>query len=173
MRAGLTGPFAFSVSLMSHIQHPEDSMNFTVRPIVETDFVAWSRLWRGYLEFYQTSVSEDVFKASFARMISAEHPSQNGFVAAEGDVLVGLVHYIYHPHNWRLENVCYLQDLFVDRDRRTKGVGRALIEAVYDAADANNTPNVYWLTQDFNTEARKLYDRVAVVTPFIKYNRSM
>jgi len=46
-----------------------------------------------------------------------------------------------------------------------------LIEAVYQAADSNGTPTVYWLTQDFNTAARTLYDRIATVTPFIKYNR--
>jgi GNAT superfamily N-acetyltransferase len=56
---------------------------------------------------------------------------------------------------------------------RGQGVGRALIEAVYAAADANGTPAVYWLTQDFNTEARALYDRIAQVTPFIRYNRKL
>mgnify|MGYP002622223755 FL=1 len=54
---------------------------------------------------------------------------------------------------------------------RGRGVGRALIQAVYDAADAAGAPSVYWLTQDFNAEARKLYDRIGVVTPFIKYAR--
>ena len=64
-----------------------------------------------------------------------------------------------------------MQDLYVDPDARGSGVGRALIETVYAAADANGTPSVYWLTQDFNEQARRLYDRVASVTPFIKYVR--
>ena len=51
-------------------------------------------------------------------------------------------------------------------------MGRALIEAVYQAADAAGAPGVYWLTQDFNTDARRLYDRIGVLTPFIKYSRS-
>jgi len=46
-------------------------------------------------------------------------------------------------------------------------VGRALIEAVYAEADAAGCPAVYWLTQDLNAPARRLYDRVAHVTPFI------
>ncbi len=70
-----------------------------------------------------------------------------------------------------MENTCYLQDLYADPDVRGRGVGRALIEAVYDAADAAGVPTVYWLTQDFNTTARRLYDRIGVKTPFIKYNR--
>ena len=70
-----------------------------------------------------------------------------------------------------MENVCYLQDLYTDPSVRGTGAGRALIEGVYAAAEAAGAPTVYWLTQDFNATARRLYDRVATLTPFIKYNR--
>ena len=56
-------------------------------------------------------------------------------------------------------------------DARGTGAGRALIEAVYAEADAAGTPNVYWLTQEFNVIARRLYDRVGRATPFVKYVR--
>lgn len=42
---------------------------------------------------------------------------------------------------------------------------------VYAAADANNTPVVYCMTQGSNTTARRLYDRIGVQAPFIKYQR--
>lgn len=86
---------------------------------------------------------------------------------------MGLVHFLFHRHNWKIENVCYLQDLYTDPSVRGQGAGRALIEAVYAAADANGTPAVYWLTQDFNAEGRRLYDRIGQVTPFIRYNRKL
>ena len=85
--------------------------------------------------------------------------------------LIGLVHYIYHPHNWKIEDVCYIQDLFVSPNIRGTGVGRALIEAVYSASDEKKIATVYWLTQDFNKQARRLYDNIGSLTPFIKYNR--
>ncbi len=84
---------------------------------------------------------------------------------------MGLVHFIFHRHNWKIEDVCYLQDLYADPAMRGSGVGRALIEAVYAAADSHGAPAVYWMTQDFNTTARKLYDRIGQLTPFIKYQR--
>ena len=105
-------------------------------------------------------------------MISSKHNFQNAFVAEQNNDLVGLVHYIYHPHNWKVEDVCYLQDLFVLHFARGTGVGRALIESVYLAADKNKTSTVYWLTQDYNEQARKLYDNIGSVTSFIKYNRN-
>ncbi len=85
---------------------------------------------------------------------------------------VGLVHYIFLMHGWKIEDVTYLQDLYTAPNARGKGVGRALIEAVYAAADAESAPTVYWMTQDFNTPARKLYDKGAAITPFIKYSRA-
>ena len=87
--------------------------------------------------------------------------------------MLGLTHYLFHRHAWKVENVCYLQDLYVDPATRGAGLGRSLIEAVYAHADAAGAPAVYWLTQDFNTQARQLYDRVAKVTPFIRYIRPL
>lgn len=143
----------------------------TIRPITAEDRPQWAALWTAYLEFYESSVSEAVYDATFARLCAEDHPDQNALVAVQEGRLVGLVHYIYHPHNWRLEKVCYLQDLYADPSVRGTGVGRKLIEAVYAQADTDGCPSVYWLTQDFNAEARKLYDRVGVLTPFIKYAR--
>ncbi len=146
-------------------------MSINIRPLTHSDKADWRRLWTAYLEFYEASVEEEIYTTTFERLLSEDHPAQNAFLAVENDKPVGLVHFIYHPHNWRLEDVCYLQDLYADPDQRGKGVGRKLIEAVYTAADARGCPSVYWLTQDFNAQARKLYDRIGTLTPFIKYSR--
>lgn len=146
-------------------------MNITIRPIQPDDKAQWRSLWAAYLDFYDSSVPEAVYDTTFARLLDPARPAQNGLLAFSDRRAVGLVHYIYHPHNWRIEDVCYLQDLYTDASVRGQGVGRALIEAVYAAADANGTPNVYWMTQEFNTQARQLYDRIGSVTPFIKYQR--
>lgn len=146
-------------------------MSIEIRPIEPADKSAWRALWTAYLEFYESTVSEAVYEATFARLCDADHPNQNGLLAVLDGTPVGLVHYIYHAHNWRLDEVCYLQDLYADPSVRGQGVGRKLIEAVYAAADTDGRPSVYWLTQDFNVEARKLYDRIATLTPFIKYAR--
>jgi metal-dependent HD superfamily phosphatase/phosphodiesterase len=47
----------------------------------------------------------------------------------------------------------------------------ALIEAVYDAAKKADAVEVYWNTQEFNSVARVLYDRVGERTPLIKYRK--
>lgn len=143
----------------------------TIRKLETNDYAQWHDLWTQYLAFYETSLADSVFETTFSRLIDPQNLSQNAHIAQSGDQLIGLVHFIYHAHNWRAENVCYLQDLFTEPKSRGVGIGRKLIQSVYDAADANGTPSVYWLTQDFNHTARQLYDNIATLTPFIKYQR--
>ncbi|MEH6718342.1 MAG: GNAT family N-acetyltransferase [Aurantimonas endophytica] len=142
-----------------------------IRPLAATDEAEWRRLWTAYLEFYEASVPEAVYATSFARMLSGKADEFRGLIAEVDGRPVGLAHYLFHRHGWRVENVCYLQDLYADPDVRGSGVGRALIEAVYAAADEEGCPSVYWMTQDFNRTARQLYDRIGEQTPFVKYQR--
>ena len=147
-----------------------DNTNPAVRSLTRADEPHWRRLWSAYLAFYGTEVREEVYLTTFARLLSDDEP-QFGLIAQTGGQPVGLVHYLFHRHNWKIEDVCYLQDLYADPDHRGHGVGRALIEAVYAAANARGAPGVYWMTQTFNATARKLYDRIGEATPFIKYQR--
>ena len=142
-----------------------------IRPLAREDHAEWRRIWTLYLEFYETSVSEEVYETTWERLHTDDPNEFKCFVAELDGRLIGLTHYLFHRHAWKVERVCYLQDLFVDGDVRGTGAGRALIEAVYKAADEEGAPAVYWLTQDFNETARKLYDRIAKLTPFIRYNR--
>jgi len=142
-----------------------------IRPLTADDEAEWRRLWTGYLTYYETSVAEAVYVSTFARLLGDDPQDFHGLIATVDGQAAGIVHFLYHRHCWRIENVCYLQDLFVGPEARGTGLGRRLIEAVYAAADANGTPAVYWLTQDFNATARQLYDRIGTKTPFIRYNR--
>ena len=146
-------------------------MSVTIRSLKAKDRAKWSSMWTEYLKFYDSEVTIDIREMTFTRLIDPKQKVQNCLVAELNGNLVGLVHFIYHAHNWKIEDVCYLQDLFVDTKARRRGVGGALIKKVYAMADLNGTPSVYWMTQDFNANARVLYDRIGNLTPFIKYSR--
>ena len=150
---------------------PTNAGNFTIRPLRESDNAQWRTLLTGYLDYYETSVADEVYQSTFARLIADDPLDFNGLVADQNGTLIGLTHYLFHRHCWKIENTCYLQDLYSSPEVRGQGIGRALIEAVYKVADENNAPAVYWLTQDFNAAGRRLYDKVGTLTPFIKYVR--
>ncbi len=141
-----------------------------VRPLEKDDYKQWRKLWTGYLEFYESSVPEEVYETTFARMFLDDVYEPRCLLSCDENIPVGLVHFFQHRHCWRVENVFYLQDLFVDPTVRGGGYGRALIEAVYAEADRLGCPTVYWTTATDNPAA-KLYDQVAKRTKFIKYQR--
>lgn len=153
--------------------------SFLIRPLQMSDKPEWARLWQDYLAFYDTELPEAVYDHTFERLLALGESEPSGFVAevmdatgSETPVLAGLVHYLYHAHCWKLGPVCYLQDLFVDPCHRGRGVGRQLIERTCHQAGEDGVTDIYWMTQEFNEPARRLYDRVGALTPFIKYVRS-
>jgi GNAT superfamily N-acetyltransferase len=141
-----------------------------VRPLQQADHAEWRRLWTAYLTFYETSLPEEVYVSTWKRLFTEGEFEPKGFVALVEGKPVGLVHYLYHRSCWSLVDNCYLQDLFADPDMRGKGVGAALIQAVRDEAGKVGVKNVYWMTHETNSTARKLYDRVARRTGFIEYD---
>lgn len=145
--------------------------DLSLRPISQADEPVWRQLWTEYLVFYETDLPSEVYATSFTRFVDPDVVDCNGMIAWSGADALGLVHYIYHRHGWHVAPVCYLQDLYTAPQARGRGIGRALIEAVYAQADRDGAASVYWLTQEFNHTARKLYDQVAEVTSFIKYVR--
>ena len=146
-------------------------MSVAVRSLRQSDRADWGRLWTGYLAFYRTERPQEHFDAYFQRLLRHDPADMQGLIAEADGRAAGLAHYVFHPHGWQAEPTCYLQDLYTDPEARGTGIGRALIEAVYAAADAHGAQGVYWTTARDNHAARRLYDRVAALTPFVKYAR--
>lgn len=143
----------------------------TIRPLEPGDRKAWDSLWQGYLTFYETDLPSQVTDTTWKRHLDPDEDMHALCAINSAGEMIGFVHFLYHRVTWSIENRCYLEDLFVSEQARGAGAGRALIEAVYKAADARDASQVYWLTQDTNHAARKLYDALANKTPFIKYQR--
>jgi GNAT superfamily N-acetyltransferase len=147
-----------------------------VRPVEETDLPAWKSLWDGYNAFYgrvgETALPEEVTRTTWQRFFVPNEP-MFALVAVGGGTLLGLVHYLFHRSTSRIALTCYLQDLFTLPAARGKGVGRALIEAVYTRAREQGLQRVYWQTHESNATARHLYDQVAKNEGFIVYSRTL
>jgi GNAT superfamily N-acetyltransferase len=146
-------------------------MTVTIRPLAATDRAAWDPLWQGYLSFYKTELAPEITDVTWSRLLDSAEDMHCLVAENGGGDMIGIVHYLYHRVTWAVADRCYLEDLYVAEAARGTGAGRALIEAVYAAADVRGADQVYWLTQDFNEEGRRLYDRVGRLTPFIKYQR--
>ena len=146
-------------------------MTVTIRPLTPDDRAAWEPLWQGYLDFYNTDLAPEVTDVTWDRLLDAAEDMHCLVAENDSGNMIGIVHYLYHRVTWSVSDRCYLEDLFVAETARGTGAGRALIEAVYAAADDRGADQVYWLTQESNEQGRRLYDRVERLTSFIKYQR--
>lgn len=147
-------------------------MSVRVRRLEARDQPVWLALFKAYIAFYRASVAEDVIDTLWQRLMQGGEGVHIALVAVDAeDRPVGLAHVLFHRSTWTSTWYCYLEDLFVDPERRQSGAGRALIEAVYHEADARGCTRTYWQTEETNATARALYDRVAIKTPFVQYRR--
>jgi len=141
-----------------------------VGPLGDADRAAWGRLAEGYKRFYNTPTSAADYDEAWRRLRSGD--GVFAFGARLDGQLVGIVHYLFHTGTWT-PRVCYLQDLYTDEAYRSRGVARALIERVAQAAREGGASRLYWLTQEGNATARALYDRIARYQGFIRYDYAL
>jgi GNAT superfamily N-acetyltransferase len=139
-----------------------------VRAIERRDRQQWEPLWAGYNIFYERTIPAAITDTTWGRFFDADEPVW-ALVAEENGKLIGLVHYLFHRNTVMINPTCYLQDLFTATEARGKGVGRALIEAVYAKAKEAGAPRVYWQTHETNKTAQILYDKVSKKSGFIVY----
>ena len=146
-------------------------MSIVIRPLEEADRREWEKLFRPYIRFYEAQVPDSVIALTWQRLLRQEDGFLGLVAAGEGGGLIGLAHALFHRSTWSPTWYCYLEDLFVAVDARHRGAGRALIEAVYAEADKRGATRTYWATKADNTQARRLYDGLATLSPFVQYRR--
>jgi GNAT superfamily N-acetyltransferase len=150
--------------------------SLVVRPVQPDEFDAWAQLWDAYNAFYgrhgPTALPAHITRTTWQRFFDAYEPVYC-LVGARDGILVGLTHYLLHRSTIQIAPTCYLQDLYTSAAVRGQGIGRALIEAVYERARAADCGRVYWHTHETNLEARRLYDNVAERSGFIVYRKAL
>jgi GNAT superfamily N-acetyltransferase len=142
-----------------------------VRPVEPDDRARWEPLWRGYNAFYgRPEFSHEITEVTWSRFFDANE-RMHALVAERDAQILGLVHFLFHRSTTSIELTCYLQDLFTAEAARGQGVGRALIEAVYEEATKAGSTRVYWQTHETNLTAMRLYDLVAERSGFIVFRK--
>jgi GNAT superfamily N-acetyltransferase len=148
----------------------------TIRFVAADDFSQWVILWEGYNRFYgrfdATALPAKITESTWSRFLDAHEPMYALVAEAHGE-LVGLAHFLFHRSTIMVNHTCYLQDLFTSETCRGKGVGGALIRAVGEQAKKAGSDRVYWQTHESNSNAMKLYDKVAQRSGFLVYRKDV
>ncbi len=140
----------------------------TIRAALPSDEAAWRRLWRGYCDFNEVKVPDEVTHRTWKRILDPDAQVMCIVAEAEGEV-VGFANCVVHENTWETQAICYLEDLFVAPAARRGGVARALLEWLRNAMRAEGWARLYWVTKAGNTQARKLYDQFTSPDDFVRY----
>ena len=144
-------------------------MSIEVRPVRDGDFFAWLDLYAKYAEFYETELTDQKALVLWSWLTDPDH-EENGYVAVDGDRIVGLANVREFARPLEGDRGLFLDDLFVDPERRGRGVGEALLERLRGLAAERGWGVVTWITAADNVVARRLYDRVAEAQPWVTYD---
>ena len=70
------------------MEYPE---TFRIRPLTATDEAAWRTLWTGYLEYYESTLPEEIYQSTFQRLLSGDDKEFRCLIAELDGVPVGPV----------------------------------------------------------------------------------
>ncbi len=147
-------------------------MTTTVRHLQVEDKSCWQDLYRSYLRFYESEPVEASTELLWDRLTRLE-PDIQGLVAEVDGEVVGIAHLHYQLSTWSDTSHCYLEDLYVAESARGKGVATALIKQVEDLAIQKKCSELFWITKESNSTARKLYEKVASQSEFVRYEKKL
>ena len=146
-----------------------------VRPVRADEFGPWTRLFRGYADFYHWPTGDEHQRQIWGwihdeRRIEALVAVPVDDAGNETGEPQGLAHMREWVRPLRGVICGYLDDLFVDPGHRGQGVVDALFEAIDQLAVERSWPMVRWTTADDNYRARAVYDERATRTTWITYD---
>jgi GNAT superfamily N-acetyltransferase len=148
-----------------------DAVAWVVDDLRAADHEAWSRLHRGYLDFYESTHPDEVSAVVWDWVTDPDHELECLVVrAAAGSEPVGIAHIRPFIRPLHGSVSCFLDDLFVAPEHRGTGAVDALLAGVRDRARDRGWTTVRWITRASNSRARSTYDRLAVQTDLVTYD---
>lgn len=128
----------------------------------------WRALWGQYLAFYGDDLPAAVTSRTWARIMDSGS-RLNGRFAFLDTKMVGFALHHHHVSTWTEGDDCYLEDLYLTKEARGHGIGRALLDDLRNMAKAKGYKRLYWHTDEGNLTARRLYDTYTKADGHVRY----
>jgi len=136
----------------------------TVHPFVDADLSALAELFAEMDRFY--GATDVAPAAAYERQLRAllirEPPVAQVLVAYNHTALVGFASYSFLWPAAGLSSSVFLKELYVLQAVRGQGVGKALMQRLFQVAADTGCSRVEWMTEQTNVEARAFYERLGV-----------
>jgi ribosomal protein S18 acetylase RimI-like enzyme len=148
-------------------------MTTNVTNLELADRADWEVLYRGYAEFYQVPMNDEILETVWSWIHDDAKPFFGLIAKHENGKALGLMHCRQMPSPLRGALVGFLDDLFVSPDARGQGVVEALYEALNDVGREQGWPFVRWITAENNYRGRAVYDKLSDKTHWVTYQMTV
>jgi len=96
-----------------------------------------------------------LYRDSFGR-----HPKFWILVAETGNKIVGYVFYFFTYSSFLARPTLYLEDIYVSKRWRNKGIGKMFFEQLLQIAEKKGCGRMEWAVLDWNKDAIRFYERI-------------
>lgn len=135
----------------------------TLRPIERTDYDQWLPLWQ---ENCQHQIADNVTIETWRRLTNLKETVFGLGIFDEAGNLQGFLHYVLHPTTGYVTPACYMQDLFIDKKHRRKGLARRLVWELNEMGKADQWARIYWFADNKDTAVQNLYKNLGIPMDF-------
>ncbi len=133
----------------------------TIRPATRADLADVRRLVRGLAEYEKLAHVFIATEADFDSMLFADgHPADAILACVADHKPVGIALFHRTVNTFRGKTGLFLEDLFVEPAHRGGGIGKTLLRALAELADARGHTIIEWRVLDWNEPAIAFYERL-------------
>ena len=138
--------------------HTSEESKVVVRAATRKDATDIVKLIVGLAEFERLKPPDAEAKARLIRDIFNRR-IVNVFVAVINKELAGYALYFYTYSSFLAQRTLFLEDIFVRRENRRDGVGKALFLRCVKEANARGCGRMQWEVLTWNTKAMRFYEK--------------
>src|SRR5437868_13979369 len=134
-------PFGVSWTISIRVNTPE---NFKIRPARVEDVPVILELIRDLATYERAPEEVTATEEQLVDVLFGERPAAEVLLAFEGESPVGFALFFHNFSTWLGRPGLYLEDLFVNPDKRGKGYGRALLVELAKIARDRGCGRMEW-----------------------------
>lgn len=140
-----------------------------IQPLKDQDYASWSAQYVDYLKSWHEEVSTDRVRAVWSMLQDPGIEVHGLGCFSHDEVLLGFLHFVLAPCTYSRRTVCYLQDIYVVRDARRRGIAKDLIRFLEARGKASGWRSITWKTRPDNQDAIALYQNIARKSDWIYF----
>ncbi len=144
-------------------------MDIEIRPADPEDRFPWLKLLGDYHDELDHSITSDIAFDTWDRVMDRTNPVRSRVAVLPSGEIIGFGNYVLHASTWSENDVCYVEDVFVDEGYRRQGVGTAIVRDIVRIGHMKRLHWVYTMANIENDLARAFSESVAKPTSLVRY----